>query len=88
MELSREVAQIFDSQHAPPPPASIECKNKKKIFHWVRLAFKFACCCCETQSPRTLSGPPSTGAAIAMDGGVADTACYFRLLIGGGRWKE
>ena len=24
---------------------------------------------------RTLSGPPSTGAAIAMDGGVADTAC-------------
>ena len=32
MELSREVAQIFDSQHAPPPPASIECKNKKKNF--------------------------------------------------------
>ena len=23
------------------------------------------------------SGPPSTGAAIAMDGGVADTACYY-----------
>jgi len=26
---------------------------------------------------RTLSRPPSTGAAIAMDGGVADTACYY-----------
>jgi hypothetical protein len=26
---------------------------------------------------RALSGPPSTGAAIAMDGGVADTACYY-----------
>jgi len=26
---------------------------------------------------RTLSGPPSTRAAIAMDGGVADTACYY-----------
>jgi hypothetical protein len=25
---------------------------------------------------RTLPGPPSTGAAIAMEGGVADTACY------------
>ena len=24
-----------------------------------------------------LNGPPSTGAAIAMDGGVADTACYY-----------
>ena len=22
-------------------------------------------------------GPPSTGVAIAMDGGMADTACYF-----------
>ncbi len=30
-----------------------------------------------TQRARTLSGPPSTGAAIAMDGGVADTACYY-----------
>ena len=28
-------------------------------------------CCCETQT-RTLSGPPSTGASIAMDGGVTD----------------
>jgi hypothetical protein len=37
---------------------------------------------------RTLSGPPSTGAAIAMDGGVADTACnYTGRLIGGGRGK-
>ena len=26
---------------------------------------------------RTLSGPPSTRTAIAMDGGVADTACYY-----------
>jgi len=26
---------------------------------------------------RTLSGTPSKGAAIAMDGGVADTACYY-----------
>jgi hypothetical protein len=30
---------------------------------------------------RTLSGPPSTSAAIAMDGGVRgvrpDTACYY-----------
>ena len=34
------------------------------------------CCCCETQT-RTLSGPPSTGASIAMDGGVADTPCYY-----------
>ena len=36
---------------------------------------------------RTLSGPPSTGAAIAMYGGVADTACYYTLhrpFIGGG----
>ena len=32
------------------------------------------CSCCETQT-RTLSGPPSTGASIAMDGGVADTPC-------------
>jgi hypothetical protein len=33
------------------------------------------CCCCETQT-RTLSGPPSTGASIAMDGGVTDGAVY------------
>ena len=26
---------------------------------------------------RTTSGPPSTGAAIAMDGGVADTTCFY-----------
>ena len=51
------------------------------------------CCCCETSqvkssqvkretetvkhTTRTLSGAPSTRAAIAMDGGVADTACYY-----------
>jgi len=29
---------------------------------------------------RALSGPPSTGAAIAMDGGVADTACTGTVL--------
>ena len=40
---------------------------------------------CETQT-RTLSGPPSTGASIAMDGGVADTPCYYTgRLVGGGR---
>jgi hypothetical protein len=26
---------------------------------------------------RITSGPPSAGAAIAMDGGMADTACYY-----------
>ena len=26
---------------------------------------------------RTLSGPPSTGASIAMDGGVTDGAVYY-----------
>jgi hypothetical protein len=26
---------------------------------------------------RTTSGPPSTRASIAMDGGVADTTCYY-----------
>ena len=31
----------------------------------------------ETHIARALSGPPSTWAAIAMDGGVADTACYY-----------
>ena len=33
------------------------------------------CCCCSTQRARarTHSGPPSTGATITMDGGVADT---------------
>ena len=36
---------------------------------------------------RTLSGPPITRAAIAMDGGVADTPCYNRPLIRGGRGK-
>ena len=35
---------------------------------------------------RTTSGPPSTRAAIAMDGGVADTqpAILHRPLVGGG----
>jgi len=32
--------------------------------------------CCSTHA-RRLSGPPSTRAAIAMDGGVADTACFY-----------
>jgi len=32
------------------------------------------CCCCETHT-RTTSGPPSTRASIAMDGGVADCCC-------------
>jgi len=33
------------------------------------------CCCCSTQRVHTVTGPPSTGAAITtcMDGGVADT---------------
>ena len=32
------------------------------------------CCSCSVQhATRTTSGPPSTGAAIAMDGGGADT---------------
>ena len=26
---------------------------------------------------RMVPGPPSTGVAIAMDGGMADTACYY-----------
>ena len=26
---------------------------------------------------RIVPGPPSTGVAIAMDGGMADTACYY-----------
>ena len=34
-------------------------------------------CCCETHNARALHRTPSTGAAIAMDGGVADTACYY-----------
>ena len=34
---------------------------------------------------RTLSGPPSTGAAIAMDGGVADTARANTTHINTGR---
>ena len=36
---------------------------------YVRTWRHRCCCCCETQT-RTLSGPPSTGASIAMDGGV------------------
>jgi hypothetical protein len=35
------------------------------------------CAAAVKHTTRTLSGPPSTGAAIAMDGGVADTACYY-----------
>ena len=33
--------------------------------------------CAVKHTTRTLSGPPSTGAAVAMDAGVADTACYY-----------
>ena len=35
---------------------------------------------------RMVPGPPSTGVAIAMDGGMADTACYYTgrySVIGG-----
>jgi hypothetical protein len=32
-------------------------------------------CRVNVHTTRTLSGPPSTGVPIAMDGGVADTAC-------------
>jgi len=31
----------------------------------------------KTQRARARAGPPSTGAAIAMDGGVADIAYYY-----------
>ena len=34
-------------------------------------------CCFPTVTTRTTSGPPSTRASIAMDGGVADTTCYY-----------
>ena len=39
---------------------------------------------------RTLSVPPSTRASIAMDGGVADTTCYYtgRYSAEGGRSWE
>ena len=57
---------------------------KKSIFAFSLLRRIFSrphradLCCCETHNaPRTLSGPPSTRAAIvaiAMDGGVAFTA--------------
>ena len=30
---------------------------------------------------RMVPGPPSTGDAIAMDGGMADTACYYTLYV-------
>ena len=39
-----------------------------------------------TQRARMVPGPPSTGVAIAMDGGMADTACYYTgrySVIGG-----
>ena len=41
------------------------------------LVFTLIAAAAVKHTTRTLSGPPSTGAAIAMDGGVADTACYY-----------
>ena len=49
---------------------------------WVRTSSRLwtrarCCCCCSTQRARMVPGPPSTGVAIAMDGGMADKACYY-----------
>ena len=45
-----------------------------------------------TRRARANPGPPSTGAAIAMDEGVADTTCYYSEAVsrrlGGGRRRE
>jgi hypothetical protein len=43
----------------------------------VTLCFYYCSANAVKHTTRTLYGPPSTGAAIAMDGGVADTACYY-----------
>ena len=61
----------------PVCPRHLGCRNEN-----------FAC---ETHTTHTLSGPPSTRAAIAMVGGVADTACSYTgryNVIGGWRGKE
>ena len=51
-----------------------ECDTYEDAFCGGRLVVAAAAV---KHTTRTLSGPPSTGAAIALDGGVADTACYY-----------
>ena len=59
-------------------------KDSRRWNEAAEVGLLVLCCCCSTQHARThararartTSGPPSPGAAIAMDGGVADTSCY------------
>ena len=50
---------------------------KRSGMNWKCWNYPAAAAAAVKHTTRTLSGPPSTGAAIAMDGGVADTACYY-----------
>jgi hypothetical protein len=75
----------------PTQPGYTQTVNRQKVgarqphFTTTSLPPSFGCCCCSTQRARMLSGPnsgpPGTGAAIAMDGGMADTACYYTLAV-------
>ncbi len=50
---------------------------------------RHVCCCCETHNAHALRDPSTvTGAAIAMDGGVADTACYYTDHMGDARSEQ
>ena len=63
------------------------CRSRPTSSSWRRVRpancdWRYRCRAISVTLPvkhttRTLSGPPSTRAAIAMDGGVADTACYY-----------
>ena len=55
-------SNVRDGQHAAGQRSSHTLRAS------TALPGEACCCCCETQT-RTLSGPPSTGASIAMDGG-------------------